>query len=502
LFDVTFLMLAHVALNYGREMLLPECQGSFVQVWLEDMMPEAGKVKAVQWASIEDLATPEANLVDTFLQQLSKGDLSTQVVKWQNVCQAVPAAMREVVRARMAGVIDDTEYERMASECCSKLGAICVSAASWMLVARQPLKEEEVDDYGQFDDSLRQMRLNFLKTAQKGLRETAEVPFVAERAALLALLLENMESATCPFGRTANQQRLTLVDSPLSERLLDCWSEVKAIGQLKLDAAKKIKKYYSTGGSVWFVGTLVEDLLATVYKDELEKTASLMSAVMCGVDADACALALLQDVLPNYVVRQSPLALHAQVLARQAVTVALTATMAVKEGKKRSMDDDTSASKLKKLNNGSVAEKETASGPHSRPVSNIEAISEAMSSFLQFLLEKNAEPPNVSQFTALAVHVLEQVLTTGRGKGKQLLLATLLTSAGVVDKIFTTADPMIDVNFVVRLFDVTSASSATAAATRTQAAKGLCKLHNLKAATSTDDVDVYSEEVRSVKNSN
>jgi mediator of RNA polymerase II transcription subunit 24 len=55
------------------------------------------------------------------------------VVKWQNVCVNIHLAMKEMVFARSAGQLDAAAFSRMLQTACSKLCALPVCIAAWLL---------------------------------------------------------------------------------------------------------------------------------------------------------------------------------------------------------------------------------------------------------------------------------------------------------------------------------------------------------------------------------
>ena len=74
LFDITFLMLVHIAQCFGSEVVLVEAQGTFIHSWITEMMIESD----VHIKSFERSQFVESS-VDTLLQQLVNGELRTQV---------------------------------------------------------------------------------------------------------------------------------------------------------------------------------------------------------------------------------------------------------------------------------------------------------------------------------------------------------------------------------------------------------------------------------------
>ncbi len=153
LFDITFLMLVRVVHCFGREVVLREAGGTLIETWVREvMLEEGGRAKAMITASSVNgsggagAVTGGAGqqqqqqehggsntVVDTLLQQLHNGDLRTQVVRWQNACLNVHLATREMVSARSANALDGDTYRKMMKTACSKLCALPVCVAAWIL---------------------------------------------------------------------------------------------------------------------------------------------------------------------------------------------------------------------------------------------------------------------------------------------------------------------------------------------------------------------------------
>ena len=92
------------------------------------------------------------------------------------------------------------------------------------------------------------------------------------------------------------------LDECLKEHVRNVWKEKVASGfeRLSSETAWKLHTLYRVGGGSWYVATLVEELLKTVYHTDLDKYADLVVSFF-NVDIEQCTLVLLLDVLPSYI---------------------------------------------------------------------------------------------------------------------------------------------------------------------------------------------------------
>ncbi len=95
---------------------------------------------------------------------------------------------REMISARSAGVLDQSAYAKMVRSSSSKLCALPVCAASWLLSRRGLATQPAIHAA-----SARKMTAEFLGLVAEGRREDADMPHAAERTALMNTILEEME---------------------------------------------------------------------------------------------------------------------------------------------------------------------------------------------------------------------------------------------------------------------------------------------------------------------
>ena len=87
---MTFLMLIYSSQCFGLDVIknaTKKVPNEFISKWIGDFMLESSN-------SGKDLFTFTESHVDNLMQQLSNGELRTQVVKWQVVCCSIHQAFK------------------------------------------------------------------------------------------------------------------------------------------------------------------------------------------------------------------------------------------------------------------------------------------------------------------------------------------------------------------------------------------------------------------------
>ena len=431
------------------QVVLREARDTLIETWVRTMLSEDGGAKQLQLQEQQQSnSSSENTMVDTLLQQLSHGELRTQVVKWQNVCTSIHLAMRELLRARGAGAVTADSYTAMSKVVCSKLYSLPVCVVTWMLGDPR---------------SNRHLTEEFIKIAASKKEESgnSEMQFLKERADLMCTILRELEvRAGLKRRRLYNPALADLLssddsDSTLRISLTKVWSHLRATGILELDAVWVLQDLHRAGGTIWFVSSLVEELLSLVYQEELDKMSDLLTAVL-SIDLEECTLALLTEVLPSLVLAKGERLTdpHGSAMAKIAVTcvynVLIPHHLASNSGlhKKRSAEhDDGPSSKMRRLTSGNVEETKVVEEFIPHPVAVVTA------DFLG-MLQRVSQESLVSPCTVFAVRFLEQAIAKrGRSKSRLILqhlsLHMVLHLVKVVPEMFTTA-------FVTQLFDVSS----------------------------------------------
>ena len=128
LFDMTFLMLTHIIQCFGSDVVLDTQVNCFFSQWARKCMTEPGHVKPLSGWTASELA----HVGDSLLQQLTSGEVRTQVVLWNNICNSVHLVMREMMTGMEAGMVSMEMFDTMCRGMYSKLCCLPVCVLSWL----------------------------------------------------------------------------------------------------------------------------------------------------------------------------------------------------------------------------------------------------------------------------------------------------------------------------------------------------------------------------------
>ncbi|KAF2977493.1 hypothetical protein EK904_009152, partial [Melospiza melodia maxima] len=106
LFDISFLMLCHVAQTYGSEVILsdsnPPGEVPFFETWMLTCMPEEGKILNPDHPCFR----PDSTKVESLVALLNNSsEMKLVQMKWHEVCLSISAAILEILNAWENGVL-------------------------------------------------------------------------------------------------------------------------------------------------------------------------------------------------------------------------------------------------------------------------------------------------------------------------------------------------------------------------------------------------------------
>uniref|UniRef100_T1JEP9 Mediator of RNA polymerase II transcription subunit 24 n=1 Tax=Strigamia maritima TaxID=126957 RepID=T1JEP9_STRMM len=309
LFDITFLMLCHIAQQYGIEVVTSngETKDSFFEQWASESLAEGGKYKSPDLI----LQHSEPSKVDILLSQFnnSDGDFKTSLVKWHEVCINAPAAIKEILLAWEHGCIP-TENVRLILEnvksrvCCLP---VCISAwlCSYMNIIHHDHRIKPMSILQEFlKPPSATDQTNSDTSSTQGSQDAANM-YYKERAGLMIAIVKRMFYDVHPPTLNPNKMKLLvhpyiLVSrTPISQLLESEFSALHTQGWLDLKYIHALEGLLTVGGPEWFVRTLVQLGLNYVYNPELQWSVNLLFAIF-QLDIEACTLALLTCILPSY----------------------------------------------------------------------------------------------------------------------------------------------------------------------------------------------------------
>uniref|UniRef100_A0A8C3H767 Mediator of RNA polymerase II transcription subunit 24 n=1 Tax=Chrysemys picta bellii TaxID=8478 RepID=A0A8C3H767_CHRPI len=117
LFDISFLMLCHVAQTYGSEVILSESSPTgevpFFETWMQTCMPEEGKILNPDHPCFR----PDSTKVESLVALLnSSSEMKLVQMKWHEACLSISAAILEILNAWENGVLTFESIQELLKE--------------------------------------------------------------------------------------------------------------------------------------------------------------------------------------------------------------------------------------------------------------------------------------------------------------------------------------------------------------------------------------------------
>lgn len=234
--------------------------------------------------------------VDTLLQQLHSNDgtfgAGGSPVRWHEVCQSVPGAMKEILYAWEQGALSANDVKRMLDVLRGRMCSMAIVATAWLCSYMQIVQQDTLLKPAN-------MVQHFLSPHPTALEENLEN--FKERSNLMSEVIRRMQHDVHP-PLTAMKPKLgtTLVSrQPVYDRLRSVWSVVQKRGWVDHESVLTLRCLLTTSGSTWFVSNLVREIMRCRFQDDLDKAVDLAFAVF-HLDIESCTQALLLECLPQY----------------------------------------------------------------------------------------------------------------------------------------------------------------------------------------------------------
>ncbi|KAB1265105.1 Mediator of RNA polymerase II transcription subunit 24 [Camelus dromedarius] len=235
LFDISFLMLCHVAQTYGSEVILSESSTGtevfFFETWMQTCMPEEGKIlnpdhpcfrpdstkveslvallnnsSEMKLVSVAWVPTPRGAVgagprpSPSAHPALPYGDFSPALpprrqMKWHEACLSISAAILEILNAWENGVLAFESIQKITDNIKGKVCSLAVCAVAWLVAHVRMLGLDE-----------REKSLQMIRQLAGPLYSENTLQFYNERSVTRPLLLELCRSGV----------RCQALQSPLS----------------------------------------------------------------------------------------------------------------------------------------------------------------------------------------------------------------------------------------------------------------------------------------------
>ncbi|RWS26797.1 mediator of RNA polymerase II transcription subunit 24-like protein [Leptotrombidium deliense] len=348
LFDITFLMLCHIAQNYGTEIVTTneETKDSFFATWCAQCLTEGGRYRCPDVI----LTICEANRVDNLLNQFTSTDseFKTSLVKWHEFCVNAPAAIKEVLIAWEHEAISTDNVKLILDNVKSKMCCLPVVISAWLCSYINILHHDE-----------RLKPMNMLQqfmtplstgdaSANNGSEASTNQDYYKERSTLMAAIIKKMLYDLHPPQQTKSKGIISVIShgltskTPLLKIMESNFTAAHDRSWLDLKSVHNMDTLLCVGGSTWFVDSLIRQLLKFEHENDLNRAVDLIFGLF-HLDIEQCSLSLLLFVLKSYLLnnhRQEQLC-EPKVSALARLTVmtifsALNEVESIKMGKQRS----------------------------------------------------------------------------------------------------------------------------------------------------------------------
>ncbi|XP_026468595.1 mediator of RNA polymerase II transcription subunit 24-like [Ctenocephalides felis] len=516
LFDVSFLMLCSIVQTYGSENVLDINGDSFFEEWVRTCMVERFKPKSPD----RMVARCDHATVETLLVQFNSGesDFKNSQISWSKACMHIGAVVQEVLRAWEQGSLSPADVKRILDALRSKACSLAACAAAWlcahMRVAHQDALLKPMNMVQQLlnpvavnpgtDAANSSASGDESNGGSSSILQSGGEHF-KERSGLMFQIVRKMQydvhPTTLSKSKVLNVSHSIVSPKPIYEQLQTVWADVQNRGWLNVEATLTLESLLNTGGSSWFVTSLVGLVLEQQRShDSLIRAVDTAFAAF-SLSSESCAVALLEDVLPR--------ALRSEKRAEEALTepgagalAALTArcvlaclsaqdhstTASLKRSRSDAFGDESpSESKSRRLNdnvngacttaaelalNASIFPQTLGDGSRT-PEPQKSPLITALKALFEILEKLATDKVSTTRQTYFAMQLLRKLVTSPmKGKGSRELLRTLPDQ--LVPALVRALPEMFSTALILRLYDIDTPAG------RSATARDLCLLRNMQ----------------------
>uniref|UniRef100_A0A8C5RPS1 Mediator of RNA polymerase II transcription subunit 24 n=1 Tax=Laticauda laticaudata TaxID=8630 RepID=A0A8C5RPS1_LATLA len=299
LFDISFLMLCHVAQTYGSEVILSEAsppgEVPFFETWMQTCMPEEGKILNPDHPCFR----PDSTKVETLVALLNNSsEMKLVQMKWQEACLSISAAILEILNAWENGVLTFESVQKITDNIKGKVCSMAVCAVAWLVAHVRMLGLDE-----------REKSLQMIRQLGNPLYGENTLQFYSERVVIMSSILEHMcadvvqqTAAQIKFPATGVDTmpywNLLPAKKPIKEVLMSVFSKVLEKGWVDSHSIHIFDTLLHMGGVYWFCNNLVKELLKETRKEHAMRAVELLYSIFC-LDMQQLTLTLLGHILPN-----------------------------------------------------------------------------------------------------------------------------------------------------------------------------------------------------------
>ncbi|XP_034991099.2 mediator of RNA polymerase II transcription subunit 24 isoform X2 [Zootoca vivipara] len=299
LFDISFLMLCHVAQTYGSEVILSEAappgEVPFFETWMQTCMPEEGKILNPDHPCFR----PDSTKVESLVALLNNSsEMKLVQMKWQEACLSISAAILEILNAWENGVLTFDSVQKITDNIKGKVCSMAVCAVAWLVAHVRMLGLDE-----------REKSLQMIRQLATPLYAENTLQFYSERVVIMSSILEHMcadvlqqTAANIKFSATGvvtmPYWNFLPAKKPIKEVLMGVFSKVLEKGWVDSRSIHIFDTLLHMGGVYWFCNNLVKELLKETRKEHAMRAVELLYSIFC-LDMQQLTLTLLGHILPN-----------------------------------------------------------------------------------------------------------------------------------------------------------------------------------------------------------
>uniref|UniRef100_A0A4X1UES4 Mediator of RNA polymerase II transcription subunit 24 n=1 Tax=Sus scrofa TaxID=9823 RepID=A0A4X1UES4_PIG len=299
LFDISFLMLCHVAQTYGSEVILSDSSTGaevfFFETWMQTCMPEEGKILNPDHPCFR----PDSTKVESLVALLNNfSEMKLVQMKWNEACLSISAAILEILNAWENGVLAFESIQKITDNIKGKVCSLAVCAVAWLVAHVRMLGLDE-----------REKSLQMIRQLAGPLNSENTLQFYNERVVIMSSILEHMCADV--LQQTATQIKFPAMgmDSmpywnllppkrPIKEVLTDVFAKVLERGWVDSRSIHVFDTLLHMGGVYWFCNNLIKELLKETRKEHTLRAVELLYSIFC-LDMQQVTLVLLGHILPG-----------------------------------------------------------------------------------------------------------------------------------------------------------------------------------------------------------
>ncbi|XP_038078948.1 mediator of RNA polymerase II transcription subunit 24-like isoform X2 [Patiria miniata] len=290
LFDISFLMLCHIAQLYGTEMVTSNGGDSFFETWVQQCIPDDNGAKP-----LGSFPAVEPSKGDVLLSQYHSGmDIKTMQARWNEVIDTMPYIMQEVLFAWENGATNVDQIQKLIDNVASKLCCLPICCVAWLCSHIAVLASTERNRAL----SLLQIICSHQASSQLGVPLQI---YDNERNAMMQIIIRKMCSTspvTNPMAKTSRDVPSLPPATPATQVLSSVFAEIMDKGCVDRRTLALVDQLITCGGVLWFCRGVVLEICSLHCKNDLTMAVEVAFALF-QVDIEQLTLTLTRKVLPR-----------------------------------------------------------------------------------------------------------------------------------------------------------------------------------------------------------